>query len=132
VNLAVLLTLTLNGYFAYRLARALGASQGAALSGGMFLIACPLVALEGSALHAFALYGPLAVLESLVRFSRRPRGWADTKAREIGRFAEALQLAYDDADVQVFRIPSPASGCNAAPLLQDLKHVRRKWGADAL
>src|SRR4029453_14850063 len=70
-NIALLLMLTLNGVFAYRLARALNAPRLAALVGGVLMVTMPFVAKVEGALHLAALYGILWTLEGLVKFSRR-------------------------------------------------------------
>jgi len=76
-NVVLLLVLTLNGLFAHRLARALGASTGAALLASVMTVALPMVANLMGVLPNVALFGVLWALEGLVRFGASGRGtWA--------------------------------------------------------
>lgn len=69
-NTAVLMLLTLNGVFAYRLARSLEIAPLAALLVGMMTVALPFIAKIGGVLQLTALFGMLWTLEGLVRFGR--------------------------------------------------------------
>jgi hypothetical protein len=69
-NLALLTLLTLNGIFAYRLARALDATRPAALAAGVLMVTLPFIAKVVGALQLAALFGMLWTLEGCVRFGR--------------------------------------------------------------
>lgn len=69
-NLAVWALLTLNGVFAYRLARALELPSLSALLSGVLTVTLPFVANVYGVLHIIALFGILWTLEGLVRFGR--------------------------------------------------------------
>lgn len=69
-NVALLTLLTLNGLFAYRLARAVEISPLAALLAGMMTVALPFVAKISGVLQLTALFGMLWTLEGLVHFGR--------------------------------------------------------------
>ncbi len=79
-NVASLLVLTLNGIFAYRLARALGVKPLPALLGGVLMVALPFVAKVYGVLNLTPVFGMLWTLEGLVRFGRagrlRDAAWA--------------------------------------------------------
>lgn len=81
-NTAILALLTLNGVFAYRLARALEIAPLAALLAGMITVALPFVAKIGGVLQLTALFGMLWTWEGLVRFGQAGRfrwaAWAAT------------------------------------------------------
>ncbi|HEX6288681.1 MAG TPA: hypothetical protein VFZ66_05790 [Herpetosiphonaceae bacterium] len=69
-NLALLTLLTLNGVFAYRLARALEIPAPAALLAGALTVTLPFVAKIAGVLQLTALFGMLWTIEGLVRFGR--------------------------------------------------------------
>jgi hypothetical protein len=71
-NVALLMVLTLNGVFACRLARALGALALPALLGGVLAVCLPFVAREYGIAVLTPLFGMLWTLEGLVRFGREP------------------------------------------------------------
>jgi hypothetical protein len=79
-NLAFLSLLTLNGAFAYRLARSLGAATRPALLGGVVAVTLPFIAKVEGALPLVAVFGIPWTLEGLVPFgkegSRRWAAWA--------------------------------------------------------
>ena len=76
-NTALLTLLTLNGIFAYRLARALEATRPAALLAGVLMVTLPFVVQVIGALQLVALFGMLWTLEGCVRFGRTGRTrWA--------------------------------------------------------
>jgi hypothetical protein len=69
-NLALLIVLTLNGVFAYRLGRVLGAAVAPALLGSVLTATLPFAADVLGVLPNLALFGMLWTLEGLVRFGR--------------------------------------------------------------
>lgn len=69
-NLALLLVLTLNGVFAYRLGRVLGAPAIPALLGAVLATTLPFAANVLGVLPNLAFFGMLWALEGLVRFGR--------------------------------------------------------------
>jgi hypothetical protein len=69
-NLALLLLLTLNGVFAYRLSRALNTSPAAALLAAVLTITLPFVAKIAGVLQLTALFGMLWTLEGLLGFGK--------------------------------------------------------------
>jgi hypothetical protein len=69
-NLALLLLLTLNGVFAYRLSRALDATPAAALVAAILTITLPFVAKITGVLQLTALFGMLWTLEGTLRFGQ--------------------------------------------------------------
>ena len=76
-NIALLLLLTLNGVFMYRLVRALSAPVEAALLGSVIAVALPFAADVLGVLPNLALFGMLWTLDGLVRFGRTgSAGWA--------------------------------------------------------
>lgn len=76
-NIALLTILTLNGVFAYRLARALGAHRLPAVLGGILTVSLPFVAMVVGVLHNTTVFGMAWTLEGLVRFGRTgARRWS--------------------------------------------------------
>jgi len=76
-NLAFLAFLTLNGIFAYRLARSLAIRRLPALLGGVLAVNLPFVAKVHGVLPLIPIFGMLWALEGLVRFKTNPsRGHA--------------------------------------------------------
>jgi hypothetical protein len=76
-NVALLAVLTLNGIFAYRLARAIGAPEVAALLGAVTAVTLPFAADVSGVLPNLGLFGMLWTLDGLVRFGRSSRTvWA--------------------------------------------------------
>jgi hypothetical protein len=76
-NVALLLVLTLNGVFAYRVARALDAGVGPALLGAVLAVSLPFAADVVGVLPNLALFGMLWTLDGLIRFGRSGwGGWA--------------------------------------------------------
>ena len=76
-NVALLAALTLNGIFAYRLARALGALAAPALVAGALAVTLPFTANFLGVLQTTGLFGMLWTLDGLVRFGRSGAGaWA--------------------------------------------------------
>jgi len=73
-NLALLAVLTLNGVFAYRLARAVAVPAGPALLAAVAAVTLPFAADVLGVLPNLALFGMLWTLDGLVRFGRS--GWA--------------------------------------------------------
>jgi hypothetical protein len=72
-NVALLSALTLNGYFAFRLLRALHCSARAALLGAVLVITAPYFAKIVGVLNLVPIYGFLWALEGLVRFGNAGR-----------------------------------------------------------
>jgi hypothetical protein len=81
-NVALLMILTLNGGFTFRLARALGASWLPALLGGALAVSLPFVAREYGITNLTPLFGMLWTLDGIVRFGGDARwrwaAWAAT------------------------------------------------------
>ena len=76
-NVTLLALLTLNGIFAYRVARALAAPQAAALLGGIMAVTLPFAADVAGVLPNLAFFGMLWTLDGLIRFGRTGSvGWA--------------------------------------------------------
>ena len=76
-NVALLALLTLNGVFAYRVARALSAPVGPALLGAVAAVTLPFTADVVGVLPNLALFGMLWTLDGLIRFGRSGwGGWA--------------------------------------------------------
>ncbi len=73
-NVALLAVLTLNGIFAYRVARALATPVGPALVGCVAAVTLPISADLLGVLPNLALFGMLWTLDGLIRFGRS--GWA--------------------------------------------------------
>ncbi len=69
-NVALLALLSLNGIFAYRLARALDVARSTALLAGILTVTLPFIAKIAGVLQLTALFGMLWTLEGLVRFGR--------------------------------------------------------------
>ena len=67
-NLAVLGMLTLNGIFAYRLARALHVARLSALLAGLLTVTLPFLANMSGVSHLLPIFGLLWTLDGLVRF----------------------------------------------------------------
>jgi hypothetical protein len=76
-NFALLVALTLNGVFAYRVARALAAPAGPALLGAIVAVTLPFAAHVLGVLPNVGVFGLLWTLDGLVRFGRSGSGgWA--------------------------------------------------------
>jgi hypothetical protein len=79
-NIALLALLTLNGIFAYRLARALDLPRLAALLAGVLTVTLPFVGNMLGVIHLVPLFGMLWTLEGVVRFGKsgelRDATWA--------------------------------------------------------
>ena len=84
-NVALLALLTLNGVFAYRLARALELPAGPALVGGVVAVTVPFTAGVLGVLPSLGLFGMLWTLDGLVRFGRT--GWGGWAAWAAAGFA---------------------------------------------
>jgi hypothetical protein len=69
-NVALLLVLTLNGVFAYRLARALNASRLPSVLGAVLAVTLPFIAREYGITNLTPIFGILWTVEGLVRFGR--------------------------------------------------------------
>jgi hypothetical protein len=69
-NVALVLLLTLNGVFAYRLTRALGCQRAIALLGAVLAVTAPIAAKLLGVLPALGLFGIYWCLDGLVRFGR--------------------------------------------------------------
>lgn len=72
LNCAIFFTLLLNGLFAYRFVRALRVEPAVATIVSSIVTAMPLVAIEGSPMNTYAIYGPLAVYAGIIQFRERP------------------------------------------------------------
>ena len=72
-NCALLVILTLNGWFAYRLLRALRLPPFAATLGGLFIVTLPFTAKVLGVLPMLPVFGTLWTFEGLVRFSQTRR-----------------------------------------------------------
>jgi len=69
-NLALLILLTLNGLFAYRVVRALEQGAAVALIAAILMVTLPFVAKEYGVLNLTPVFGLLWTLEGLMRFAR--------------------------------------------------------------
>lgn len=94
-NVALLLILTLNGWFTYRLIRALQLSTFAAFAGGLLVVSLPFTAKVLGVLPMLPVFGTMWAIEGLVRFSQtrqlRHALWAS--AGYVVQFLTSQQVA---------------------------------------